>query len=317
MFRSFFVYLSKAEWARQIVTQWSVTRRVATRFIAGDTLADALNVIRELNRKGIQATLDHLGENTATADEAAKAADDITAALDGIAQAGLRANVSVKLTQIGLRIDPALCANLLAQIVAHAQKYGSFIRVDMEDAPVTQITLDTVRQVQQRGLKNVGIVVQSYLYRSQADIQALVAEGVRVRLCKGAYKEPADVAYPKKSDVDNQFDVLARLLLDSATQLPGLSTDGKIPPLPALATHDALRIENAKAYAAKIGLPKQYVEFQMLHGIRRDLQENLAAEGYPVRVYVPYGTQWYPYFMRRLGERPANVWFIASNFFRR
>lgn len=317
MLRSFFVYLSKADWARRIITGWPVIRRMAMRFVAGDTLADALRVIQELNRKGIQATLDHLGENTSTVDEAKQAADDIVEALDGIEKMGLRANISVKLTQIGLRLDPALCADLLVQVVGQAQKYGSFIRVDMEDAPVTQITLDIVRQVRQRGFENVGIVIQAYLYRSKEDIQALAAEGVRVRLCKGAYKEPADVAYPKKQDVDNNFDLLARQLMDGAPRLPGLSTDGKTPPLPALATHDAQRIQLAKAYAAQIGLPKERLEFQMLHGIRRDLQENLAAEGYPVRVYVPYGTQWYPYFMRRLGERPANVWFIVSNFFRR
>jgi proline dehydrogenase len=317
MLRSFFVYLSKADWARRIVTGWPLMRRVATRFVAGDTLQDALNAIQTLNRVGIQATLDHLGENTSTLDEARQAARDIADALDAIEQMKLRANISVKLTQIGLRIDPAICADLLTQVVAHAQKTGNFIRVDMEDSTVTQITLDIVRQVRQRGFENVGIVIQSYLYRSQADIQALASAKVRVRLCKGAYKEPASVAYPKKSDVDSQYDALARLLLDSAANLPALSADGKTPPLPALATHDALRIEQAKAYAAQIGLPKECVEFQMLYGIRRDLQESLAAEGYPVRVYVPYGTQWYPYFMRRLGERPANVWFIVSNFFRR
>jgi proline dehydrogenase len=317
MLRSFFVYLSKADWARRIVTGWPVMRRVATRFVAGDTLQDACKVIEELNRKNIQATLDHLGENTSTIEEARQAASDIVEALDTLERLGLRANVSVKLTQLGLRLDPALCTALLAEVVAHAHHHANFIRVDMEDSTVTQITLDIVRQVRQRGFENLGIVIQAYLYRSQADIQALAAEGLRVRLCKGAYKEPAEAAYPKKSDVDGNFDALARLLIDGAARLPGLSADGKTPPLPALATHDAQRIQVAKTYAAQSGLPKEKLEFQMLHGIRRDLQESLAAEGYPVRVYVPYGTQWYPYFMRRLGERPANVWFIVSNFFRK
>jgi proline dehydrogenase len=189
----------------------------------------------------------------------------------------------------------------------------------MEDSPVTQATLDQMRQMRRRGFGNVGIVVQSYLYRSQKDIEELVRKRIPVRLCKGAYKEPAAVAFPKKRDVDANYDKLAAQMLDGAVEhgCPAISPDSKVPPLPALATHDVRRIGFAKAYAKKIGLPKGAMEFQMLYGIRRDLQEQLVAEGYPVRVYVPYGTQWYPYFMRRLGERPANVWFIVSNFFRK
>ncbi|MFZ6030865.1 MAG: proline dehydrogenase family protein [Chloroflexota bacterium] len=317
MLRSFFVYLSKAGWARRAVTRWPLMRPVVARFIAGDTLAQALQAVQALNQNGIQATLDHLGENTTTIDEARQAVAGIASALEGIAQRGLRANVSIKLTQIGLRIDAGLCADLLAEVLEQARRYGSFIRVDMEDSPLTQVTLDMVRQMRPRGFENVGVVIQSYLYRSPEDIRTLIAEGIRVRLCKGAYQEAASVAYPQKRDVDAQYDRLARLLLDGALTFPALSADGKIPPLPALATHDVRRIEQAKAYAVQIGLPKAHLEFQMLYGIRRDLQESLAAQGYPVRVYVPYGTQWYPYFMRRLAERPANVWFIASNFFRK
>lgn len=317
MLRSFFVYLSKAGWARRIVTRWPMMRPMVARFIAGDTLGEALQAIKVLNQSGIQATLDHLGENTNTVDEARKAVEDIVLALDGIEKMGLRANVSIKLSQIGLRIDPKLCADLLAEVLEQARQRGSFIRVDMEDSPLTQVTLDMVRQMRQRGFENVGVVIQAYLYRSSEDIRTLITAGIRVRLCKGAYKEPADVAYPQKRDVDAQYDQLARLLLDGASHLSPLSADGKTPPLPALATHDVRRIEFAKAYATQSGLPKEQLEFQMLYGIRRDLQESLAAEGYPVRIYVPYGTQWYPYFMRRLAERPANVWFILSNFFRK
>ena len=319
MLRSFFIYLSKAGWARRIVTSWSVAWRVASRFIAGEKLEDAIQAIKALNAKGINATLDHLGEHTATPEDARRAADDIIAALDAIEQSGVRANVSIKLTQIGLVLDPKLCGENLARIVGHAAKLNNFVRVDMEDSPVTQITLDLLRQVRAQGLKNTGIVIQAYLYRSEKDIQELIQECCTVRLCKGAYQEPASVAFPKKSDVDANYDRCAALLIDGAkTQACAqVSEDGRQPALPGLATHDPKRVAFAKEYAQKAELPKQMIEFQMLNGIRRDLQEQLAAEGYPVRIYVPYGTEWYPYFMRRLAERPANVWFIISNLFRR
>jgi len=319
MLRSFFIYLAKADWARRMITGWSISRRVAGRFIAGETLDDALAVIRNLNQLGINATIDHLGENTNTPDEAQRALDDICVALDGIEQAGLRANVSVKLTQIGLQLDPALCAQNLASVLAHARNLGSFIRVDMEDSPVTQITLDIVRQMRTEGFDNVGVVLQAYLYRSPDDARQLSELGIPLRLCKGAYKEPSNVAFPKKANVDSQLDDLARISLDAAiqNQSPEGSQDGKLPPQTALATHDEIRIQHAKAYVAEKGIPKKQLEFQMLHGIRRDLQVSLVSEGYPVRVYVPYGTQWYPYFMRRLGERPANIWFFVTNFFRK
>lgn len=319
MLRSFFIYLSKANWARKLVMGMTLARKMSARFVAGETLADAIRVIKELNTKGINATLDHLGEHTSTAEDSRTATRDILQALDAIQEYGVRANVSVKLTQFGLVVDPKLCADNLAAIVERAASYNNFVRVDMEDSPVTQITLDIMREMRQRGFDNVGIVIQAYLYRSEADIQQLIQDCFTVRLCKGAYKEPAKVAFPQKKDVDANYDKLAAMLMEGAKEkgCPSVSDDGRYPPLPGLATHDARRVEFAKAYARKIGLPQQAVEFQMLYGIRRELQDQLAGEGYPVRVYVPYGTEWYPYYMRRLAERPANVWFFVSNFFRR
>lgn len=318
MFRSFFIYLSKAAWARNLVTSWPFAWKMVQRFVAGEKLENAIEVIKKLNAKGINVTLDHLGEHTGSPEASRAAVKDIIQALDAIQASGVRANVSIKLTQIGLKIDHDLCGANLRDIVAHAHSLGNFVRVDMEDSPVTQITLDLLRRVRAEGFSNVGIVIQSYLYRSKADIQALMEEGITVRLCKGAYKEPAAVAFPKKSDVDKAYDELGDLMITSSAQpgAPRLSTDGRFPPLPALATHDEVRIQHAKTFLASLKLPKDAVEFQMLNGIRADLQEGLAAEGYPVRVYVPYGTEWYPYFMRRLAERPANVWFIVSNLFR-
>jgi proline dehydrogenase len=216
-------------------------------------------------------------------------------------------------------VSPEICIENLERVVAHAAKLNNFVRVDMEDSPVTQVTLDILKKIRSKGYDNVGIVIQAYLYRSEEDILGLLEECVPVRLCKGAYKEPAEVAFPKKSAVDANYDKCSRILMDGAKEngCPELSEDGRFPPIPGLATHDDRRIIAAKRYAQSIGLPKTSLEFQMLHGIRRDLQEQLSVEGYPVRVYVPYGTEWYPYFMRRLAERPANVWFFISNYFRK
>lgn len=318
MLRSFFIYLSKAGWARKIVTGWSIVWRMASRFIAGETLDDAIKVIKTLNAKGINATLDHLGENTTNKKEAEKATNDIIDALNAIQASDVRANVSIKLTQIGLALDPEFCKANLLRIVKHAQSLNNFVRVDMEDSPVTQITLDLMRAVRAEA-PNVGIVIQSYLYRSAEDIAGLMKDGITVRLCKGAYLEPESVAFPKKADVDANFDRLVDALYAGSLVhgQPRLSSDGRFPPIPGIATHDEKRILYAKQAAGKLNLAKDALEFQMLNGIRRDLQENLAKEGYPVRVYVPYGTEWYPYFMRRLAERPANVWFMISIFFRR
>ena len=317
MFRSFFIYLSKAAWARKIVTKWSFAWKLASRFIAGENLADGINTIKQLNSKGINATLDHLGEHTDSPEQARKATTDIILAFNAIEEAGVQSNISIKLTQIGLGISTDLCLENLGLILDKAKAYNSFVRIDMEDSPVTQRTLDILQILRQRGYDNVGVVIQAYLYRSEDDIRKLLEDCYKVRLCKGAYKEPTNIAYPKMQDVNTSYDRCAALLINGAlsNDCPKISSDGKIPPVPSLATHDPKRIDFAKIYADKVGLPKDALEFQMLNGIRRDLQEQLVKEGYWVRVYVPYGTEWYPYFMRRLAERPANLWFFIYNFF--
>lgn len=318
MLRSFFIYLSKAAWAQKLITSWSFSWRIASRFVAGITLQDAIKAVRELNAKGINATLDHLGEHTSTPEEAQQAADDIYATLDAIgAEPGLRSNVSIKLTQIGLGLDESLCAEILERILSRAQAAKTFIRVDMEDTPYTDKTINLHYAMREKGYENHGMVIQAYLFRTEADVRRMLQDGVRLRNVKGAYNEPPDKAFPKKADVDANFDLITKIMLDaSLAQKSNLSEDGRIPPIPAIATHDDKRIAFAKSYAEKIGLPRTGLEFQMLYGIRRDLQESLAKEGYPVRVYVPFGSHWYPYFMRRLAERPANVWFFIVNFFK-
>lgn len=319
MLRSLLIYLSKAAWARQIVTSWKIAWLVASRFVAGETPDDAIRVIRELNAKGICATLDHLGESVTDPAEARRAAGEIIHILEEISRTNVKSGVSIKPTQIGLALDVDLYVENLRSILQKAKELNNFIRIDMEDAPYTEVTLATFKQLWDDGFAaHMGIVIQSYLYRSAEDIHALMEDGVPVRLCKGAYKEPAEIAFPKKADVDSNFDILTEMLVSGAilADKPTLSECGCFPPIPAIASHDEKRIEFAKAYAQKVGLPKDAIEFQMLNGIRRDLQESLIAEGFPVRVYVPYGTEWYPYFMRRLAERPANLWFFISNFFR-
>ena len=319
MLRSFIIYISKANWAKNIVTNWTLGKKMASRFIAGEKLEDAIRVIEVLNSRGIYGTLDHLGEDSTTDDKACKATGEILKALDAITASGVRANVSIKLSQIGLKLDYELCSNNLKAILEYANKYDNYIRIDMEDSSTTQKTLDLFYQMCRDGCNNAGIVIQAYLYRSDADVRKLAQDGYSMRLCKGAYKEPPEVAFPHKKDVDNNYYKLAECMMEEAQKsgVPHLSQSGKIPPLVCLATHDINCIEHGKVYAQKIGLPKGALEFQMLHGIRRDLQEQLVQEGYPVRIYVPYGTDWYPYFMRRLAERPANVWFIMSNLLRR
>lgn len=319
MLRSFLIYLSKAAWAQRLVMGWSFAWGVASRFIAGTKLSDALRVTRELNAKGINVTLDHLGEHTSRPEEAQQSTDDIIATLDELGNMDLRANVSIKLTQIGLGLDEKLCAQNLERIVSRARLRNTFVRVDMEDTPYTDKTINLYNQMLSKGYKNLGLVVQSYLYRTETDVRKLLESNTRIRVVKGAYKEPADKAFPKKADVDANFDLLTKILFDASknNEESRLSGDGRIPPIPAIATHDDKRIAFAKQYAEKIGLPKNGFEVQMLYGIRRDLQEQLVKDGYRVRIYVPFGAQWYPYFMRRLAERPANVWFFVSNFFRR
>lgn len=318
MLRSFFIYLSKAEWAQKLITGWSFSWRIASRFVAGTTLNEALQVVRDLNARGINATLDHLGEHTNTPEEAQQAAESIHATLDAIgAEPGLRSNVSIKLTQIGMGLDESLCAEALERVLSRARSAKTFVRVDMEDTPYTDKTVNMHYSMREKDYKNHGLVIQAYLYRTEADVRRLLQDGVPLRNVKGAYNEPPDKAFPQKADVDANFDLITKIMLDaSLEQKSVLSEDGRVPPLAAIATHDEKRIAFAKSYAEKIGLPKNGLEFQMLYGIRRDLQESLAKEGYPVRIYVPFGTHWYPYFMRRLAERPANVWFFIVNFFK-
>lgn len=320
MLRSFLIYLSQAEWARRIVTSWAFARRAASRFIAGEELEDAINVVKTLNAKNINATLDHLGEHTSNPEKARQATRDIIEVLKTIEREGVRSNVSIKLTQIGLAVDEDICVENLNRILDLAVELNTFVRIDMEDSQWVAKTLKIFQAAQDRcSCNNVGIVIQSYLFRSEDDVADLLQTGSRIRLCKGAYKEPDEIAFPEKSDVDDNFDLLVKQLLNGAraNDHPEISEDGKIPPIPAIATHDEQRIIFSKNELEKSGFPKNAVEFQMLHGIRRDLQASLAAEGYPVRVYVPYGSEWYPYFTRRLAERPANLWFFISNFFRR
>ena len=319
MLRSFLIYLSKASWARRIVTGWSFASRAASRFIAGEKLEDAIRVVKILNARGINTTLDHLGEHTSTPEEALKATQDIQDIIDTIEDSGVRANISIKLTQIGLKLGEEICAANLKSILEHAKERGNFVRIDMEDSPWVDTTLRLFDKMRECCLDNSGLVIQAYLYRSEEDVKRILSYPGRIRLCKGAYKEPSEVAYPKKRDVDANFDRLAGIMVDQAVAIgsPLLSSDGKIPPLAAIASHDPNRLKFVKDYARKAGVPQKGIEFQMLHGIRRDLQEQTIQEGYPVRVYVPFGTEWYPYFMRRLAERPANVWFFISNFFRK
>jgi proline dehydrogenase len=321
MLRSLLIYLSKAAWAQKLMTNWSIAWSVASRFVAGERVEDAIRVIRELNEKCINATLDQLGEHTSTVEEADRATQGILFLLDEIDKAGVRANISIKLTQIGMGLDEEICRQNLALILEQVKRRGNFLRIDMEDTPYTDTTLSLYYSMLQRGfnVSQVGLVVQSMLYRTEADVRRLLEYNAHLRLVKGAYKEPAEKAFPKKADVDANFDLLTKLMIDAARKIESnkISVDGRVPPIPAIATHDEKRIAFAKQYAEKVDLPKEALEFQMLYGIRRDLQEQLVQQGYPVRVYVPFGTHWYPYFMRRLAERPANIWFFVSNFFRK
>jgi proline dehydrogenase len=281
----------------------SLARQLATRFVAGATLDQAVKVARKLNQEHITATLDHLGESVTSLADAATARDVYLRTLDAIHQNGLQANVSLKLTQFGLDIFYEECLANVEALVRHARDLGSFVRVDMESSEYTQRTLDLVSDLFRR-YGSVGVVIQAYLYRSRADIEKLCVEGIRVRLCKGAYLEPASAAYPSKADVDRNFLELAEILLQKGVY-------------PAIATHDEAIIDRIKHFAEANRIPRDAFEFQMLYGIRRDLQRKLIAEGWRLRLYVPFGCAWYPYYMRRLAERPANVLFILRNLFRR
>jgi proline dehydrogenase len=300
--------LAQSSSARTLFGRLPGSQSVVSRFVAGDGIEEALRVIRELTAKGIAVTVDHLGENVATREEASHAADAVIELLNGVAGAGLEADISVKLTQLGLDTSEEFCAGNLRRVLDKARSMGAFVRADMEGTRHTDRILSVVRTMKVGGYGNVGAVIQAYLRRSPGDLAALCAEGISVRLCKGAYQEsPAD-AFPDKKDVDASYARLTEILLGAAKRQPGL--------VPAIATHDAKMIDLAKAYAKANDVPFGAFEFEMLYGIRRDLQLSLSKQGYRVRVYVPYGTEWYPYFMRRLAERPANLWFFVSNAFK-
>jgi proline dehydrogenase len=300
--RASFLYLSHRRGLQRFVTRRRLTSSLAYRFVAGDTLDDAVRVMTDLNRRGWTGSLDHLGENVAEERMARAAAEDYLAAFERIAAQQLNANVSVKLTQLGLDISADLCRELLSRILQRAQQLNNFLRVDMEGSAYTQRTLDLVLELHKR-FANVGVVLQSYLYRTMEDVRRVNAENIRVRLVKGAYDEPATVAYPKKADVDGQFQAEMRELLLHGTY-------------PAIATHDDRLIEATTRFAREQAIAADRYEFQMLYGIRRDLQERLLRDGHRVRIYVPYGTEWYPYLMRRLAERPANLLFFVRSVLR-
>lgn len=280
-----------------------LAQHLATRFVAGETLDQAIAVSRKLNSEGIEITLDHLGESVTTLEEAAEARDVYLHTLSAIHGSGIRGNVSLKLTQFGLDFSYDQCRANVEQLVKRAAELNSFVRVDMESSKYTDLTIGLVTDLHER-LGAVGIVVQAYLCRSKGDVEKLNSRGIRVRLCKGAYLEPPGVAFREKSEVDRNYVELMKLLLDNGRY-------------PAIATHDEAIIEQTKSYAAARKVPREAFEFQMLYGIRRDLQRQLVAEGYRLRLYVPFGNAWYPYYMRRLAERPANVLFILRNLFRK
>lgn len=301
MLRRTFLYLSEQPRIFAFVRGNGLARRLASRFVAGETLDSAAAAVRELNGRGIAASLDLLGESVTTADEARASAATIVQILERIAADRLDCNVSVKLTQLGLDLDRGLCLENLRRIVERGRDLGISVRIDMESSAHTQRTLDLFERDLLRAYGDrVGIVIQSYLRRSAADIDRLIGQRARVRLCKGAYKEPAAVAFPVKADVDRSYAELIEKLLEHGHQ-------------PAVATHDPALIARVRRFVEAKSIPADRFEFQMLYGIRRDLQEELRRAGFRVRVYVPFGTQWYPYLMRRLAERPANVAFILGN----
>jgi len=281
-----------------------VGRRLASRFVAGMTVEEAIAVCERVNAEGIAVSLDSLGESVALEAEAHAAAEIYHRLLNAIAAKKLNANVSLKLSQMGMDIDPALAERIVCDVVSHAARVGSFVRIDMEGAQYTEATIAMTERLHAQFPGSVGTVVQAYLYRTEADTERLLAEGIRIRLCKGAYKEPASVAFPAKKDVDANYRKLMQRMAQSGVFC-------------GIATHDEAIVDEMRRFAGEQGIAKDAFEFQMLYGIRRDLQRRLVREGFGVRVYIPFGTAWYPYFVRRLAERPANVVFLARNLLRR
>jgi proline dehydrogenase len=307
MLRTLFVRLSENRPLRNFAERSAIGRRVSGRFVAGTEVADAMRATQAVNRAGMSVSIDNLGENVTNPDEARHSAKLYEQILDAIAAHQLNANISLKLTHMGLDVDEKLSRELVAGLVAKtaAMTPPGFVRVDMEGSPYTQRTLDFVHELHRMpgNEKSIGTVIQSYLKRSESDVEKLLAEGIRIRLCKGAYKEPASIAFADKADVDANYVHLMKILMKSGVYH-------------GLATHDEKIIREAQAFADKEKIGRDSFEFQMLYGVRRDLQQRLVRDGWRMRVYIPFGTEWYPYFMRRLGERPANVFFIARNLLR-
>lgn len=307
--RALLLYLSRSRLARQLVTGFPPAWAVASRFIAGESIDQAIAAARQLNAKGMSVTLDYLGESVSQPHEATAARDQILFLLDRIQESGVDAYVSVKLSQLGLKIDENLAIDNLRAILARARERNLRVRIDMEESALVDTTLDIYHRLRHgEGFDNVGVVIQSYLFRSEQDVRRLIEEGAWVRLVKGAYKEPHTIAYAHKADTDAAFVRLAQMMLSAEARARGVSL--------GVATHDDAMIDAIQRYAATQNVPRNAYEFQLLYGIRRERQEQLVAQGYNVRIYVPYGTAWYPYFMRRLAERPANLWFFVTNFFR-
>ncbi len=309
MLRQLLLGLSRSRRAQAWLMKSPPIRRAAYRFVAGEALDEAIAVVRTLNEQGISATLDHLGENTQTRQAALQAAQEYLKILAAIHQNNLNSHISLKLTQMGLDLDEDLCFESVKQIIARAQQYKNFVRIDMESSAYTDRTLKLYERLRGEGYENVGVVIQSYLYRSRQDVERLIQMGANVRLCKGAYAEPPAVAFPSRRAVNENYLRLLELLWSAPAQERGTYV--------AIATHDEKIMEWAKRFALAHGIAKDRFEFQMLYGIRRDLQTALTQSGYRVRVYVSYGREWYPYFMRRLAERPANLFFLARHLFRK
>jgi proline dehydrogenase len=303
MFRAFFIALSESRTLRSIAERSRLGQRVSGRFVAGMTVEDALAATAATNALGMSVSVDNLGENVTNAEEASHSAALYHQMLDQIAARNLDANVSLKLTHMGLDVDEKLARQITADLVAHAARINNFVRVDMEGSAYTEKTLEVVRALHRQTPGHVGAVIQAYLYRSEGDVESLCAERIRIRLCKGAYKEPPEIAFQAKGDVDANFVKLMKIMLKSGTYH-------------GIATHDPKMIDATIAFATNEKIAPDSFEFQMLYGIRRDLQQKLVRDGWRMRVYIPFGTEWYPYLMRRLAERPANVLFILKNLFR-
>jgi len=306
MMRAFFIWMSGNRTLRKIGEHSPMGRRVSGRFVAGTTIESAMTATQSVNDLGMSVSIDNLGENVTNPAEARESAQLYHQILDAIHDKKLNANVSLKLTHMGLDVDEAMARDLVSGLVAKAASRDSFVRVDMEGSPYTQRTLDFVRELHRRPghANHVGAVIQSYLRRSKKDTEDLLNERIRIRLCKGAYKEPADIAFQKKSEVDESYVALTKTLLKSGVYH-------------GIATHDEAIIRQTIEFARAEKIPADAFEFQMLFGIRRDLQQQLVRDGWRMRVYIPFGTEWYPYFMRRLAERPANVFFVVKNMFRK